>query len=285
MSNAGCAKINKRAIDASTTEISCCCNHLTMLTSYITIVEDPTDPTQNLDISCSEIYDRDTQSKSVNQEQTQWIPAALDICECPVNKKMIGAFKCDDYSDPFFVLKYANFVFILLPVLMMFNGKYMTNTLKLVAYSQILSLLVFVNHPDFYRHKNMLEVFRVDNLAPIFPSFFGYAVDKEYNDRRYLDVKNQIPPLSFFEQGYSSNYLVNLGPLIMVYLIFVLSIPVVNLLQRNRGTAENAAPTQSEMQTFPSNTKKASPMKVYIVNGFITLFTLTFQEELMLISL
>lgn len=131
----------------------------------------------------------------------------------------------------------------------------------------------------------MLEVFRVDNLAPIFPSFFGYAVDKEYNDRRYLDVKNQIPPLSFFEQGYSSNYLVNLGPLIMVYLIFVLSIPVVNLLQRNRGTAENAAPTQSEMQTFPSNTKKASPMKVYIVNGFITLFTLTFQEELMLISL
>lgn len=102
MSNAGCAKINKRAIDASTTEISCCCNHLTMLTSYITIVEDPTDPTQNLDISCSEIYDRDTQSKSVNQEQTQWIPAALDICECPVNKKMIGAFKCGTSAPSLF---------------------------------------------------------------------------------------------------------------------------------------------------------------------------------------
>lgn len=73
---------------------------------------------------------------------------------------------------------------------MMFTGKYLATSLKFIAYSQIISLMLFINHPDFYRHKDMLNVFRVDNLAPIFPNIFGYAADKDFNDRSYIDVKN-----------------------------------------------------------------------------------------------
>eukprot|EP00825_Cyclidium_porcatum_P047846 TRINITY_DN785_c0_g1_i2.p2 TRINITY_DN785_c0_g1~~TRINITY_DN785_c0_g1_i2.p2 ORF type:complete len:1328 (-),score=189.57 TRINITY_DN785_c0_g1_i2:403-4386(-) len=294
MSSSGCKVINVRdKIVNETSEISCCCNHMTMVSVYASITDiDDDDDDDNTDDSdsyylqsfCPQIYERSNQQDDSYQDSVSSLPLLLDICECPIEDKMSDSFKCESYSDPYFILKYVNFIFILFPVLMMFKGQYLFNSLRFIAYSQIISLLVFVNHPDFFRHKNMIEVFRVDNIAPIFPSIFGYAVDKEYNDRRYLDVKNQIPPLSFFEQGYSSNYLINLGPLIIVYAIFICSIPVAAFYYRNQGQQQGSTHNSPDTSQL-SNNKKYSSLTIYIINGFIAVFMLTFQEELMLIAL
>lgn len=193
--------------------------------------------------------------------------------------------QCESYSDPYFVLKYANFIVILLPLLLMFTGKYMKHTLKFVAYSQILSLLLFVNHPDFYRHKDMLDVYRVDNLAPIIPNIFAFGEYKYINDQYYVNVKNQIPPISFFSEFFSSNYLINLGPLTVMYALFILSIPFAWFKFRSTHQLSQSNSTNSLEACTAINKKKLNRLQIYIANGFITLFVITFQEEFMLICL
>lgn len=55
----------------------------------------------------------------------------------------------------------------------------------------MVSLLIFCNAPDFYRHKSLLKGLRLLNLSPIFPNIIGNLyINSEYSNFEFLDVSD-----------------------------------------------------------------------------------------------
>lgn len=155
----------------------------------------------------------------------------------------------------------VNAAFMVVMLLLILSSRIKKHYIQIIDIGQIVSLMLFIESPNFYNQKDILLNNRYDNFAPLF-RFYTISSDK-------LDISDQTPAKGFLsDPKLTSNLLVNIVPLATFYAVILLASLIVNLL------------IKKTVYPFVDKLKQIYPWKI-----FILAFILTGQEEFMLLVL
>lgn len=134
-------------------------------------------------------------------------------------------------------------------------------SIKMIDYSQIISLYTFIGSPYLYDIGHYFDMLRVDNFI-LFPSIPAQFFSQQIHHKTYILVNKQEAPPSMMQNRLSSSFLVNYAPILLEYLIILC---IILILFR--------VPKISIHVYYLK--------KFFKYNSIISLFFLTFQETIL----
>ena len=78
-------------------------------------------------------------------------------------------------------------------------GIHSPGTVKVAFLMQITGLLVYTLSPDFYRQRDILNIYRYSSISAIFPNFMATFYKNTNNSMlEYIEAQSQISAVQFF---------------------------------------------------------------------------------------
>lgn len=155
------------------------------------------------------------------------VPSLYRHPPAPVQRVVFSffAFLIEPFADSFMsLMRTLNYLMMYLILIMVAFCLYPKLTLKMVDLSQMMSLLLFSIHPDFYQHQQHLATLRVDTFYTVVPRFTHKISSHTVSDAMgnvHLNYDSQNPDPRFKQQTLSSNMLINSAQLLIFYSIFL----------------------------------------------------------------
>ena len=81
---------------------------------------------------------------------------------------------------------------------MLSTGIKMEGVARMIDSFQVMSLAIYLETPDFERHKDLLELMRMSDFGSVGPNVAHYFfLNEENSNFVYVDVAGQYPKLGF----------------------------------------------------------------------------------------